>query len=555
MPKSSSRRGPLKSLRQALRDLLRRHKSDIRTSEANGQTIGSGILRRACPTTPLLPNVSAVSVFPDFSNHYSIHHQLVKPTASVQVTQTPAPRQTRQTGRLLPQTSLSNFNLYFEGCRSVLPQPVVYEAVPEPYQQGASRQASLVTLSHSSSVNLRPPESRHSLRAREPSSSDMRSQSSSREDLAAMSLSRTHQIPGATRHDAKANRPTPATDTRIRVPRTPNDLQDPVCRSPLSLVDHFKCFCVLDVGQHGSPVVGTSVDLRYIFDLGEQFFLNNHECEGCSIDLVSGLDANQEDIVNLILYSPLIVPSTGGHRYMLISLVDVTEFIKDSAGYVPELDTISEDISTIDEVTTPPSFPHRAPNIWSDDEYRLSSDDLLGGCTPDYHKAYTARLESELEEEDIWLTLAAAENQFNSTSTRTASSQHSSQSHMGSGHGAAPYAKDTTDDSLEKFMKSLQDLHSHFFLLSKSPLADHYEICSVSPMIAASTDWKAGLSCNTSEVLDHVGEQLDGDEPFTVKVRWGLGGAPKQIYCSPLFMGTSISWVCYLVDEEMGMLW
>lgn len=104
-------------------------------------------------------------------------------------------------------------------------------------------------------------------------------------------------------------------------------------------------------------------------------------------------------------------------------------------------------------------------------------------------------------------------------------------------------------------MKSLQDLHSHFFLLSKSPLADRHEICTVSPMIAASRDWSAGLSCNSFEVLDYVGERLDEDEPFTVKVRWGPAGAPKQLYCSPLFMGPSISWVCYLVDEEIGMLW
>ena len=552
-PYSPVQKPPRRTLRQALKDLLWRHNTAIPLD----QTIGSDILKRANSKAPQLPNFSTVSVFPDFADHANIRHQTPLASHTPPQSQRSVPHlqisarnpSVRRAPRLLPQPSLSSFTTSLHGCNRVVASHVVYELVPERYQRGVSRQASVVFmtpvsksdggLSSRSSLRIQQPAARRPIPS-VPTKSPLRSYKIS--NYTEQQVLRPHANQSETDHSrtpksSGCHRYQPECDTK------------PSQRSLLHNLDHFKCFCVIDVGEAGCPVTGTSSDLRYIFELGERFVLNNHECEGKSMDIVSGLDAAGEEIVHLVLFTPLINPSSGIARYMLVSLVEVTDFIKDSATSLPELDTISEEASIVDDIATPPLAP-RYPTFWTDGNRHLSADDLLGGCSlPD---ASLKLLHSKPElDDDIWLSLAETEGGLKSNRRKTYATSNSSATRS----SASSHVNDT-DNVLDEFMSSLQELYSDFFVLGKSPLADAYEMCSVSPSVFETQEWIAGhLSHTSPEVLTYLAVRLGECTPFSLGVRWGDDGHKKHMYCSPLYTGSSVTWVCYLVDAVMEQLW
>ncbi|ETN46853.1 uncharacterized protein HMPREF1541_01042 [Cyphellophora europaea CBS 101466] len=553
---------PRKTLRQALRDLLRRTKDTPTNNGHYSSPVGSGILRKAPSIVPQIPSFSTVSVFSDFS---TVEDNVVYTPSSW--SETPAalapPANTSSDRRLLPAKSMSQISLSTDYLDPGGPQQVLYESVPSAYRVGASRQASLASITTASAVSLRPQSSVSTLRIRKSASSlAPRDQPSI---LAPPSIQPRPSTLRTTPSLKRSSRREPGTSrNRDRLSASGSALQAPSApparptvdlkrrRTPLSLVEHFKCFVVLDTARQGCPVSGTSADLRYIFDIGENFVLNNQECEGNSMDIVSGLDAAGNEVLHLVLFTPLIVPSSGRHRFMLVSLIDVTDFVAESANQIPELDTISEEASFTDEIATPSaqSSPH-----WSTLSYKLSADDLLSGCSLQEDDDDFAQ-SSKRADEDIWLALAATEGGFRPNRPRVHGSSRSSQASPA--RSSVPSHASTTDDILDDFMSQLQELYSDFFLLGRSPLADDaLEICNISPRVYQSrSDWMEGhLSHTAPVVIEQLSMKLGGVEPFTMRVRWGTRGLPKQLYCSPLYAGHSITWICYLVDELMPLLW
>lgn len=106
-------------------------------------------------------------------------------------------------------------------------------------------------------------------------------------------------------------------------------------------------------------------------------------------------------------------------------------------------------------------------------------------------------------------------------------------------------------------MLGLQELYSDFFLLGKSPLSEtYYEICNISPTLYAAQDYIQGhLSHTDPYTVDELGTRLGLDLAFSLKVKWGKTGEPKQLYCSPLYGQRSVAWVCFLVDSTNPPLW
>jgi len=351
----------------------------------------------------------------------------------------------------------------------------------------------------------------------------------------------------------------------------------------VSSIKHFGSFCVLDTCAPGGPVTATSEDLKYVFDVGEHFFLNNQECTDASMDIVTGFDADGNEVTHLVLFSPLISPSSGRSRFLLAALIDVTFFIKDVAT-VPELDTISEE-SILDEAIATPVHSELAPFRVHDVpqksvKYELSCEDLLGGCyigEENRARAYSPisdrgiipgmGMYSDMKHDptsilcdDIWTDLAQEEM------IRNRKSPLSSAASTRSGHStpqtspslSAPSSNASkVDNVLDTFMSELQRLYSDFFLLAKSPLdAGFYEICNVSPSVYVTKDYVQGhLSRSSRDTLTRLSELLGGDREFDMNVRWGITGEAKQLYCIPLFGQRDLTWICMLVDVKLGLLW
>ncbi|RMZ78285.1 hypothetical protein DV737_g3925, partial [Chaetothyriales sp. CBS 132003] len=335
-----------RSLRQNLRHLLR----FISTRPQKAHTIGSGILRRDEQCTSYAPSITSTSLFPTFGSSQSDldigsprPESPATPTTSVTLL---SPKPTPHS--LLPATSLSHFDLRRTYLRHApAPHQAVFASVDDAYRAGTSRHASFATLGTStfgksaSTLRLRPSFAT-SLSPSATLSLDTLS------TLFPESKTSANHAGGDSRVHSKHYSPQAS---RNHIAPIRSKAHSPA-RDPLSVVTHFQSFCVLDTAVRGAPVTATTAELRYIFEIGEQFFLNNHECKEASMDLVIGSDAAGNQVTHLVLFSPLVSPSSGRSRFMLAALVDVTEFITEAAS-LPSLDPVSEDDSVGDDVATP----------------------------------------------------------------------------------------------------------------------------------------------------------------------------------------------------------
>ncbi len=526
---------PFQSLRQGFKRLLR-----LRKTPQGSATLGSGILRKADTTAYLIPQLSAVSLFPnfetlsDFDTTYAVRNQAQEDF--------PIPANARQPHSdrtLLPATSLSQFDLRktFSQPGEVRPHYVRYETVPEIYASGVSQQASLASLAQSILHK-----STSSLRIRK-SKIDLRSLASSPQPTLDETKPRVHRSQAGSRLRRSPQITSSAAE------RSSTFSSRHRSQSPLASVEHFRSFVVLDTSA-GSVVTGTSSDLSYIFQKGEKFLLNNQEVEGTSMDIVNGRDAAGNDVTHLVLYSLLVAPSSGRSRFMLVSLIDVSEFISDTAA-LPDLDTISEEgisVASLADVAITPSM-HSSPE-WSTLSHELSVEDLLGGCT--VSDGYPPPKGWDALHDDVWLDIAFSEGQGSNSrccSTSRGRSQHTTLSSRSS--------ISSVDDVLADFMTSLQVLYSDFFLLGKSPLDDDcYEICNVSPKVYEAKEYVDGhLSRTPRTTIIRISEKLTQATSFTMSVNWGSNGEFKQLYCLPLYGQRNVSWICFLVDAQMPLLW
>lgn len=546
---------PRKSLKQSLKEILSRR---FRQSPLESlESVGSGILRREVYSSlQLHPNVNISSFAEQTVTEFGFNEDVdpipnifEKPSREA-LTTYPSYHS------LLPATSLSQFDLrqaYLQQAPSA--QQVLYDSVPDQYGYGHSRHASLATVR---SVVPRP--SISSLKIQK-SSYDL----SNRKDSGPKYIRpRSNRQRGLTYGAEKQ-------PCRLRSP-SPQQIEDHLSRVALSQhpewsdsghdskygIEHFRLFCVLDTASAGCPVTATSQELRYIFDIGERFFLNNKTCEGTSMDVVTGYDAASEPVTHLVLFSPLISPASGRSRFMLASLIDVTQFIRDTAE-LPDLQTITEE-SNIESDMHSPRCNEPIIDWTTTSRLELSAEDLLGGCFMAEENSSGSMAKSF--HEDVWLNLATEEQSRRSNrgldSPRTSSRSRSRTptSHFSS-TATRTTMSSTVDDAIDDFMSSLRELYSDFFLLGKSPLDDDfYEICNVSPRVYASKEYIDGhLRHTPKDLIMELSERLSGDLSFHINVKWGVQGLEKRLYCNPLFGQRSVTWLCFLVDKTTAEVW
>ncbi|KIX07381.1 uncharacterized protein Z518_02034 [Rhinocladiella mackenziei CBS 650.93] len=535
---------PRKSLKQSLKDVfLRRPRKSPNPSL---KTVGSGILRKADPSTSSIPWLDAASSCGDWAvSQLSLDDFTISRSIPNRF-ETPTRKSTVHRQSLLPATSLSQFNLHHAYLQpSTVPRRAVHEVISPSFTSIVSREASLATLSAVSSAStLRLQESRQKLLPRD-----------ALQDRTIRSSART-----ATDRQSPSNQvswlhsPTVSSGSVRDIVSRRGEPLEPDDPAGVRLVEHFRSFCILDTVIPGCPVVATSQELRYIFEIGEHFFLNSCECEGTSMDIVTGQDAAGDPVTHLVLFTPLIIPSSGRSRFMLASLIDVTRFIHDTAS-LPELERSSNSSTIESDLRTP--MHDRLPSNWNSARYKLSAEDLLGGCVlPEDREVQPHPLEESPD--DVWLNLADEERSRTSTARNTPRSTPKISQTPGSSKAShSSTAASTVDEVLEEFIRGLQELYSDFFLLGKSPLDDtFYEICNVSPLLYAAKDYIHGhLSHTGQHKIAELSTRLAQGSPFNMHVKWGLEGLDKRLYCSPLYGQNSITWICFLVDHRIPTLW
>ncbi|KAI1621096.1 hypothetical protein EDD37DRAFT_653397 [Exophiala viscosa] len=535
-----------KSLKQSLKDIFQRRRA--RSDRYARDTVGSGILRWADPSEFQLFSVTTFSSFPDGSaSVFGAEECTIINPIPDRFKTSPSKQypdsQTRES--LLPVTSLSHIDLHHAYLqRSTVPHYSTQKVTSPSDTSVLSREASISNLSSISCAStLKLQQSRQRIdnaeRGQNSSGDSLKGHvASARRQEAQVSWLQSPSVSYASIiGDGTSN------GTKARIHQQDDTI------SAVGQVEHFKSFCVLDTALPGCPVVATSWELRYALDIGEPFFLNSCECEGASMDVVTGQDAAGEPVTHLVLFAPLASPSSGRGRFLLASLIDVTRFIQDAAS-LPELDTSPGSSLSDRDLQT---VLHDDPSSrWPPATYKLSAEDLLGGCLlPEDRDPY------QISPDDIWLNLALEEKSKASTTSGSKPRSTSRVDKKTKKTSPSFATSKVVDEVLEDFMNGLRELYSDFFLLGKSPLDDTvYEICNVSPAVFAAKDYMHGhLSHTEEQTIVELTTSLAKDAPFNISVRWGFQGVDKLLYCSPLYGQNSHTWICFVVDDRVPQLW
>lgn len=408
--------------------------------------------------------------------------------------------------------------------------------VPSMYRQGVSLQASLATIStHKQSIStLRSKESSRSLR----SNRALRPVTPAVENPSLALVARP-RICVTSEDDARPEKPVKRilqfqnVDSERAL--TPVPRPGAESRQDGGRINHFESFCVLDAATPGYPVTATSDDLKQVIELGEPFVLNTANIERPGMDIITGQDTKGEIVVHFIIYSPLVNPNNGRSRFVLASLLDITSFITGSTD-VPDLEVLSEDsIVDEEEVRTPPGtrFHNRSA-------FNISTEDLIANA---YIPEDIFKTPVQAPKDDIWLDLATEETRYSRSikssrgSTPRSRSSHSSQS--------------SVNGVLDRFLETLQGLYSDFFLLGMSPLDESsFEIWNVSPSLNESRDYIDGYLAHISTTeKTYLDLMLTRNTSFVMRIKWGTAGITKLLHCIPLFGRSSVTWICFLVDE------
>ena len=567
------------TLRQILKEVLR---CRSRSTAVKGSAETSESSRRACPVPPCLPQLSQVSLFPNFESdrfridRYSVptadgfasrHSHLESPSIESRLS-------------LLPATRLNQFDLnqLFSNHQALPQHRVRYEPLPVAFAEGASLRASMLTPDHQPSLRLASTTLNIRRSTRSNSSESWSALATSASSPSKSGLKKARASENLRRNPPAimfASRSADEIDSEVFNSPTPTPSSNQTSRSNASIhsVKYFGSFCVLDTFVPGCPVTATSEDLRYIYHIGDQFVLNVHDYDEMSIDIVTGTGPDGEEVIHLVLFSPLLSPGTGTSRFILAALIDVTHFLRE-ASQIPEQDTIGQESSFEDEAIS--QAPTSLQSDWSTRSCELLSDNLLGGCSitarrqhnPVTEVASSSRLHKsnprdiEHDSEDIWLALAREERlekdwqpcvaPVNGGPMGSKTNQSRPSESM-----QASSSSTVVDEVLEEFMSTLQQLYSESFLLARSPLDDkYYEICNVSPAVYDSGDYVIGHLTHTApHVVESISGGLAAGIAFRTEVRWGSQGTEKGLYCVPLYGESSTTWICVLVDQHMPVLW
>jgi hypothetical protein len=345
------------------------------------------------------------------------------------------------------------------------------------------------------------------------------------------------------------------------------------------MVRHFASFCIIDIVAPGCPVSAVSEDLRYLYDIRDRFVLNAHQCSELSMDLSVGRDPNGNEVTYLLLFSPLVAPATLRNRFMLVSAIDVSGYVR----YAANLETSSDpsmgrkSCHSFGERT---KAKRKLSSVsWIDERTDQLADELLHGCTikepqdtgviRSYRTLHTAELRrSYLESEDIWTAIAREEvlmSREASTVSRSMNDVHGASNPLSAQKQQQAIKSEASKSMLDyadekvlgDFIEGLQVLYSQYFLLASSPLDEQfYEICYISPTVYASGEYISGhLSHMSLSRMNDFAAHLAAGKRFRTTIRWGNEGVEKKLYCIPLIGYQPAPWICMLVDQETPLHW
>jgi hypothetical protein len=565
-----------RTLAHALKRLFKSVKAQNAENPLNAPV---DIIRRDVSHSSYLPRISQVSLFPEFECPSADHDGLADYVPSL-----PMPLQASSTSQasqktLLPAKSLSYFNLrqiYTDQSESpaVRSRREVGFPLGEPtIRPGRVVSQKPVLVSKKSTLQIRRPESLHA------TISNTSIAASFISDKPSSSIRRTKRSCDL-RKCAKADSFTAETPPLTSIAENSHSSGSTSSHGdPSHLVRHFASFCIIDIVAPGCPVSAVSEDLRYLYDIKDRFVLNAQQCSELSMDLSVGRDPNGNEVTHVLLFSPLISPAITRTRFMLVSAIDVSGYVRYAASPESNPEPIAEARPLKSFREKPKPGRKVSSRSWIDERTDQLADGLLHGCsikdTPNSNVPSRPRAShrtdlrrSDFDSEDVWTAIAREEGlnpRKHSVATKSKADVHGASDppllrrQKQATVPPIPESNPNYGDErvLERFIQSLQVLYSQYFLLACSPLnGQFYEICYVSPAVYASGEYVSGHLSHTSfHLINEFGAHLAAGRRFRTTMRWGSEGVPKQLYCVPLMGHQPTPWICMLVDKETQIHW
>ena len=562
--------GLCRTLAHALKRLFKSVKvQDIK----NSHNAPIDIIRKDLNRMSYLRPISTVSLFPDFEQCQAEFDPAEYPVSARALPPHPSNTTLVLKRFLLPAKSLSHFNL-----RQAYSDQSDLPTVPG-QKMDATRSCQLVeNVSVGRVVSqqpvLIPQRSRSHTRSLQPTISSASLAASFVSDRNPPAMRRTK--PSGDLRKCASTQSSAIDPALTSIPEhSPSSAPKESPDDSLRLVRHFASFCIIDVSAPGCPVSAVSEDLRYIYDIKDRFVLNAQECSELSMDLSVGRDPDGNEVTYVLLFGPLVSPTTAKGRFVLVSAIDVSGYVR----FAASLDCIPQ---SRDESVPPRSYRKKSGSA-----RQSCSSTRINECSQqladDFHDARSIKetrkipsttslqspqtsdpRRSKLDSEDIWTAIAREEGLI----CRKSSAGSISRTTVDSPSNAEPSRKQTQSTSsnrsksslgcadeevLETFIEGLQVLYSEYFLLSCMPF---YEIYYVSPAVYESGDYDVGhLSHTTSNLMNDLGTYLAAGRRFRTTIRWGQKDVKRRLYCVPLMGPEPAPWICFLVDMETPIHW
>ena len=294
-------------------------------------------------------------------------------------------------------------------------------------------------------------------------------------------------------------------------PRSPDECEIDLCFPAL-----FRSICVCDMSIIGNPIQLHSRHFSpspRVLRVREAQFLNlpRQQKHACHLSFRPGPEKEPQYILE---YSNALVSSEGGKlAYVMATQMDVT----------PMINALSELLNA---------------KYWIAKGKQIDSKTMKHGA-PSGRKGSSENVD--------WISLA---------------NEQAGKADQDNAEARAE--KDdliTEDPSILEFSEMIEDIkHFHSdcltLVVARETTGDTWKISYLSPSLAKQIDdVKVSFNQTPPAAMIKLGMILAGDTEGSVVIKWGVKGDDKRIYCCPMFRNKKNSWLCFLVNEDIGDLW
>jgi hypothetical protein len=229
---------------------------------------------------------------------------------------------------------------------------------------------------------------------------------------------------------------------------------------------------------------------------GEGLLLSIQHAVGKSCDIITATDRDGHEVSYLVLFGQLPSAITGENRFLLTSLVDITELLSSviSGGLETESST-KENLMETRSICL-----------------AIRSNSNMESLTSRHGSVSSTTPPSELD--DVWM--AVAHEGMQAPDIQVPQQEQNPSDHPRDDSAASPLPEEQNG-----FAKRVLRLYKDYFILSKSPLDDrYYEISHVSPAVHAEGEYVSDhLTHTRPAVVEQLSEGLGSSERFTLDVK------------------------------------